>query len=1055
MEMAIAAKEAEILRRNEESESFRHRTDLRYQPMIERLQEAIIAENDNIALKSAKLFELSATVSSWNDTLNRLLHADGIEGVDISPDAMEMVKEVLEEKRKEIGKAKLVEIQKQLQESTFELKELSVALEHSLHEERNMEEEVKQSEVNLARDSDELKVRLKELMKTDEELLSAIKALEDAQFERKRQEKKRMNENYRMNAFRIGNKVPPISTKVGPLHGDAQNSVLSSAREKVLQSREARSQREEDAKSMFLVPFSPTTLPPFQLPPPMSNISIHDYNKQLLEAENLHGSGSAKMSLSFTSQFEESTVSLRQSDDWAISRTSNPGVSHIILNENNSVKDVETFEALNNVSVMEGERRAVFVDVSEIVTAHSKMHSLVCTAFFINFLLIQSTTDTELLSKQFPAFRLSSDLSSSHVPLLPSKRNYFLSDGKNRFKKLSKLRNSESFTLNDGVAVMKGTNDLLRQIGCLNFEELKYFENEFTYISTGLRFAKSGSSDGEEIRFRLHHCCNKSLQAILSKGASCVSVLNQTKAFPDLLSCSCAVFAVMVNCTLRNNIPWGRDRLVYESAPIIDSVASNIVQIVSFQVKVPGNLKARHSPMTPSALIESIYNELDFLHRSTIEDRSDNNNMIFSNLLQTVRLTLLIPHGWDPSASQGAEQRFTIQHRNAVCAFLLLLVTLFTDGEIESSIVASQLDRITNCADKDVFGPKDAIAEGEFQPIPTDADELLLQICPQIIPAVFACELLRQLIEKGLQKAKFLHQFAVKDPEVSELQHLNIGETKDVETELWRHRNAGAPLPRADATESAHRDATDNFANTDPPSTQSITVKLNIKLSGSTQEPLTSGAGDARNVGQTKKRLRFTDNATHSSARAASKAAPSEVQNNAVKTPSKPLSTRKESQELHKQRSQTQQIHATSSVSATKANSKALHLRWLMDIEMYLQVICRQIYQLVKPYALSPPPILDRIIASVSSLTLPSGLEELDIKRKQLAFPLTSSLAYRIINHVENVRLLAVSHSQDGEQKVQQTFTEYFEIIDELRIARDKVSAMHCISLKMIEEWIE
>ena len=615
--------------------------------------------------------------------------------------------------------------------------------------------------------------------------------------------------------------------------------------------------------------------------------------------------------------------------------------------------------------------------------------------------------------------------------------------------------------MRDALTVLRGVSGALMTCHCITQDELIDVDKDIAFLSSGLLFTKKNTAEAEELRYRMHVCCSKMLLAIFSKGANACLVRNSKKVFVDILSCSFALVGVIVNSLLRNTVPWGKSRLYFRSASLAESASANIAQIISLQGTVVDlndgkdvtkmlSKKIVLSIAEPTAMLEAIYREVEQLLLSTKEERSEVENSAIESVMNSTK-QLFSGHSSD-SEQIEVEKSCCIRHRNILYALQLVIVSLFSEKLVEKDYLSSLFDRIVSQAEKDIFDLKDTTTIDEPPIVPIDVDELLLLVCPQIVPAIMSCEFCRQVMERHLKKARFLEELKRDTENVADLQYLNVGLPPSVDVSIAQYHQEQKQSVDVKESVVIHETAP----------TSSVSAVLAESLEEARREVTTP------NLGATESQIAvlesYTTSISDGSAPSVDPTHPPPKNETVTTHRSKVISmpsiheattfsfaslpdNGKSKVIIGHTLSPAKKSPFKSSSTATftanpphQSPTLTVHMRWVMDMELYLQSMCRQIFHLMKPYALNPPPILDRIISSVSSLTLRS--EESPHKpapQHPLRFPLQSSLAYKVLNHIEAVRSIALAHLPDGEQRVRQTEQEFTDIINQLRNARDKV----------------
>lgn len=1104
----IEAKRQSIQSLQDESLAARELIDSRYKAIIDRYEESIALDNEKISTRKEKLAEMLSTDSKWKEILQELKEKRRTTAPAVRLAAVELAKDLLDEIKVEKGKEKLTGLQKELQQTTFEVKELSEALKVCTVEESTLKEKVKVAFAQIEEETKSVREKLKDVSKVSQDISSAVGELEEATFERKRKEKNKLKDKYRANAFRLGNKVPTSAGSMG--FGISESDV---AHDRAAHSKEQQSQLMEDSATLFLIPrlTSPSPLdsesertgtanlnsPKKLIITPvvvnenmsMTNVNLAEFPNPVDEnADTLFDKRTEEL-LNITKN-EQKRESLLKAGHSLIKNSMDRRKPEMGANSPRKLNSKSISNSKPIVAENESVKKRNEDDVTDKDGATTNMNSLVCTAFYWNYLHMEQEHDVDVINKKFPVYHLAeptADQYGEFQKISYWRFNNFLGHAKtilkNIFASKKGATNSGSiYSMRDALTVVRGVLVTLTRCYCIEQSDSTDIDKDIAFISTGLLFTKANSVEAEDLRYRLHICCNKILLLAFSKGAKIIILRNSKKIFADILSCCFALVGVVINCSLRNNVPWSRSKFVFRSTTSVETTAANIIHIVIFQMGAKMGTKSlsksvstsSHAPLDSFGMILNIFHELEFLFLNTFDERTDSENAAIKNLLQSVKSMIAagsasIAAHTSNSNEVHANYGYTIYHRNAIYAIQLGLFALFNCKSLDGDNLSARFEQIVSNADKDVYGLKDTSSmDQEVHVIPTDIDELLLAVCPQIIPAILACELLRLVIEKHLKKTKFLEDLKSGASNAADLQYLNIGQPPELDVSITqfhhqqqqeqlkdddgeaRRLNAAPPSMSDSVTLSrtkpgaGNSSSTSTLATADTSETQIALIQMYSSEIGASD--LNKGLHvdkDVSTIPRVKEAIEIkTDHFYESPAIVVSSSG------SAFTLPQSPpmntQSSKKTTSTLRKQhfKDSNTAISSTSTAKSSpkKASAMTLHMRWLMDMELYMQSVCRHIFSLIKPYALNPPAILDRIISSVSSLSLGGMKSNLKLGvQHTLDFPLSSSLAYQIVNHIENVRLLALAHHPDGEQRVQRTADEFFDIIDQLRKAREKV----------------
>ena len=1119
---AIEYKQQSIEILQEESTAARELIDSRYKAITDRYEETISTDNEKIAIRKAKLVDMLSTEFKWKELLQEIKGNRKNATPTVRSAAEELVKDLLEEIKVEKGKEKLAVLQKELQLTIFEVKELSEAVKLCTTEESTLKEKVKVVLAQIEEETKTVRVKLNDVSKVSQEISAAVGELEEETFERKRKDKNKLREKYRINAFRLGNKVPTSAGSMG--FGISESDI---AHDRAALSKEQNSQLQEESATLFLIPrplspspiagntvrvASPKTL---NMTPVVANENPSLTNVNLAEFPN-------QVDENASSLFDTRTEELLNITKNELKRESLLKAGHSLIRKNLDMRKSETgmhsprkvnaakasvnrnpaIEKENDVKTIEGTR-------SEKDGATTHMNSIVCTAFYWNYLNMEQEHDVDVINKKYPAFHLVESTSEQYGELQKNSHwryNNFLGHAKTILKnrlasKKATTNSGPLYSMRDALTVLRGVLVTLTRCSCIEQSDSVDIDKDIAFISTGLLFTKANSVEAEDLRYRMHICCNKILMLAFSKGAKIVILRNSKKLFADILSCCFALVGVIINCSLRNNVPWSHSKFIFRSTSAVEASATNIVQIVTFQFGArigTKSLTKTPSSTAPAALLDSfgmilnIFHEVEFLFLSTFDERADTENAAIKTLLQSIK-TMLSSATSSSHTSLDSHYQYSIEHRNAIYAIELGLFALFNCKNLDGSYLSSKFDQIINGADKDVFGLKDtASVDNDVPIVPCDIDELLLAVCPQIIPAILACELLRQVIEKHLKKCKFLEDLKNGANNAADLQYLNVGQPPEMDMSIAQlHQqqeqqqqqqeknedsNSRSSKVAPSVSESVQQpsvsiqktktgpgfssSSTTTLATTDTSESQTALIQKysleigtsdDLKMNGNAASESLIVDNDVVPSLRNEKEAIVNVKTDHFYESPALVVSQSGATFTLPQTPPTNKSSKKTTSTLRKQHFKDSTAPITSHPSPNKVSAVTLHMRWLMDMELYMQSVCRHIFSIIKPYALNPPALLDRIISSVSSLTL--GGTKSNIKlgvQHTLDFPLHSSLAYQIINHIENVRLLALAHHPDGEQRVQRTAEEFFDIIDQLRKAREKVKENYSLHILMV-----
>ena len=571
-------------------------------------------------------------------------------------------------------------------------------------------------------------------------------------------------------------------------------------------------------------------------------------------------------------------------------------------------------------------------------------------------------------------------------------------------------------------------------------------------------------------------------------------IQNSKKLFAEIISCTLALVGVVIHCSLRGVIPWVRSRSNFQYVAVTETVVSNIVQLISLQTKSHHSTEDsnvthnKNAPviLQPQQMLILLIDEVNALHIATLSDRSPNSNNAISNLIDSIRL--LMKSSIQQDFMKNDQFSYTLEHRNALFSLQLVLVTLFSDSALENIELESKFNQILSNAESDVFGIMKSSESSEDSPVlSSDVDELLLIVCPQVVPAILSCHLFRQVIERNLKKVRFVQELQSSSESVSDLQFLNMNLPNEVDIAVAKHHVHLQQHQQLNQQEEEEEETESDRAIVVPvgedPTSEVVRPKsrIEIEIKSPSLLPVEYPAIDVdandeiafkspkheekdtiRSINKSKKTTKksapvrkglhsviiapisgpLSDASPKRKVRIEAKLAVESVASSRLNLNS-PAESR-----IHRGPTELQNAHTHSSNSTIKRNnanegksSKSAHLKWIMDMEMYMQSVSKNLFQLIKPYAFNPPPLLDRIIQSVSTLTLSTGLVDTNNSEKQslLRFPLPSSLAYRILNHIDNIRVLVMGHHTNGEQRIKDTTLEFIDIMSELRKTKDKV----------------